>query len=156
MKHAPDVALLAAVLLGIPVAGTPQVDARPDGDTAPPEEPRAAGSVAGNGSGLSGEHLFLACAGCHGLNPEDTYLLGPHLAQIVGRQAGALADYAYSPALSEASFAWDRSVLFSWIVAAESLLPGTHMLYHNHLEPDEVFRLIDFLGESGEARAADR
>ena len=105
---------------------------------------------------LPGEQLFLACAGCHGLQSEDTYLVGPHLAGIVGREAAALADYAYSPALSEASFVWDRNVLFSWIVAAESLLPGTHMLYHNHLEPDEVFRLIDFLQASGEPQAEER
>lgn len=72
-----------------------------------------------------------------------------------GRRAGGLEDYVYSPALAEASFAWDRHVLFSWIVAVESLLPGTHMLYHNHLEADEVFRLIEYLEENGEARAAE-
>lgn len=124
--------LLAASLLGLPAAGTSQ-------DTA-----------------LPGDQLFLACAGCHSLDPEDASFVGPHLAGIVGRQAGGLADYVYSPALAEASFAWDRNVLFSWIVAAESLLPGTHMLYHNHLEADEVFRLIDYLAESGEPHATER
>ena len=137
-------AVLAAVLAGCSVAGTPR-------DNAPP-----AGSTAANGAGLSGEESFLACAGCHSLDPEDTFPMGPHLAGIVGRETAAVADHAYSAALSEASFVWDRNVLFSWIAAAESLLPGTHMLYHNHLEPDEVFRLIDFLEESGEPRAAER
>lgn len=144
------------MLLGPPVPGGAQdsVSARGDAeladtasapDEADPSEPDAA-----NGAGLSGEALFLACGGCHSLNPEDTYFVGPHLAGIVGRESAALADYAYSPSLSSASFAWDRGVLFSWIVAAESLLPGTHMLYQNHLEPDEVYRLIDFLERNGQ------
>ncbi len=156
MKHAPGIAVLTAVLLALPVGSTSQDHARTDGDTAPTVEPGAADSAAGNGSGLSGEYLFLACVGCHSLDPADTYLVGPHLAGIEGRQAGELADYAYSPALAEASLVWDRNVLFSWIVAGESLLPSTHMLYHNHLEPDEVFRLIDFLEASGEPQAAQR
>ena len=124
--------ILAASLLCLPTAGTSQETALP------------------------GDQLFLACAGCHSLDPEDASFTGPHLAGIVGRQAGELEDYVYSPALAEASFAWDRSVLFSWIVAAESLLPGTHMLYHNHLEADEVLRLIDYLEESGEPLATEQ
>lgn len=155
MKHAPGITLLAAVLLGLPVGGALQEDALPDSDSAP-DETGTADSAETNGTGPPGDQLFLACVGCHGLQPEDTHLVGPHLAGIVGRESAALADYAYSPALSEASFFWDRNVLFSWIVAAESLLPGTHMLYHNHLEADEVFRLIDFLEESSEPQATER
>ena len=148
--------LAAALLLGPPVPGATQdsVSARgdaelPDTDALPvrtaPSDPDAA-----NGAGLSGEALFLVCGGCHSLNPEEEFYVGPHLAGIVGRETAALADYDYSPALSAASFAWDRGVLFSWIVAAESLLPGTHMLHQNHLEPGEVHRLIDFLERSGQ------
>ena len=147
--------LAAALLLGPPVPGTTQdsVSARGDAelpDTASvPLETDPSDPDAANGGGLSGEALFLACGGCHSLNPEDEFFVGPHLAGIVGREIAALADYAYSPALSAASFAWDRGVLFSWIVAGESLLPGTHMLYQNHLEPGEVYRLIDFLEQNG-------
>ena len=155
MKHVPGITLLAAVLLGLPVGGALQEDAPPDNDS-PQGETGTADSAATDGTGPPGEQLFLACAGCHALQPEDANLVGPHLAGIVGRQSANLADYAYSPALAEASFAWDRNVLFSWIVAAESLLPGTYMLYHNHLEPDEVFRLIDYLEENGEPLATER
>lgn len=155
MKHISGIKLLATVLLGLPVGGVLQEDALPDNDSAPGET-GTADSAATHNTGPPGEQLFLACAGCHALQPEDTNFVGPHLAGIVGRQAGGLADYVYSPALAEASFAWDRNVLFSWIVAAESLLPGTHMLYHNHLEADEVFRLIDYLEESGEPQATER
>lgn len=157
MRRASTAAFLAAaLLLGPPVPGATQdsVSARgdaelPDTDALPvgtaPSDPDAA-----NGAGLSGEALFLVCGGCHSLNPEDEFFVGPHLAGIVGREIAALADYAYSPALSAASFAWDRGVLFSWIVAGESLLPGTHMLYQNHLKPGEVYRLIDFLERNGQ------
>ena len=111
-------------------------------------EAMQARSTDANGPGLGGEQLFLTCAGCHSLDPANAGLIGPHLSGIVGREAAALADYPYSEELAGADFVWDRNVLFSWVAAAESLVPGTHMLHHNHLEPDEVFRLIDFL-ESG-------
>ena len=163
-------AVLTALLFGLPLAcavrdsvstdieyaspgansTSASVDAAsPDADSAPVAT-GLADADAENGSGLPGEALFLACAGCHGLDPGDTLFVGPHLAGIVGRETAELADYPYSAALAEASFTWGRSVLFSWIVAAENLLPGTHMLYHNHLEPDEVFRLIDFLERNGQ------
>ena len=130
--------------------------ASPEADSAPAAATGQAGAGAENGSGTPGEVLFLACAGCHSLDPGDTLFVGPHLAGIVGREAAALADYSYSAALAEASFTWGRSVLFSWIAATENLLPGTHMLYHNHLEPDEVFRLIDFLERNGRMQASEQ
>ena len=129
--------------------------ASPDADSAPIATGQA-DADAENGSGLPGEVLFLACAGCHSLDPGDTLFVGPHLAGIVGRKAAALGDYPYSAALAEASFTWGPSVLFSWIAAAENLLPGTHMLYHNHLEPDEVFRLIDFLERNGQLQSGEQ
>ncbi len=143
-------ALAAILLLALPKVGLAQEDAPAaagPGEAGPPDatEPVRAGSVDADAAGPSGEQLFLACAGCHALDAGNTDLVGPHLDGIVGREAAALAGYAYSEALSAASFVWDRNVLFSWIVAAETLVPGTHMLHHNHLEPDEVFRLIDFL-----------
>lgn len=170
------IAVLTAALAGCSVAGAPRNNAPPVGSAAPADSgPAPTGEISAlqgldapatasgavdsdyaDGTGLAGEESFLACAGCHSKDPEDTYHVGPHLAGIVGRLTGAVADYAYSAALSEASFVWDRSALFSWIAAAESLLPGTHMLYHNHLEPDEVFRLIDFLEASGEPQATGR
>lgn len=173
MRRASGIALRSAVLtgliFGLPLACTVRYTASTDTEyasaganstsagldaTSPDADSArvATGQVdsdAANGAGLSGEELFLTCAGCHSLYPEDEFFVGPHLAGIVRRETAALADYAYSPSLSSASFAWDRSVLFSWIVAAESLLPGTHMLYQNHLEPDEVYRLIDFLEQNG-------
>ena len=170
-------ALLAALLLGLPIAcavrdtvptdteyASPDANstsagvdaASPEADSAPAAATGQAGAGAENGSGTPGEVLFLACAGCHSLDPGDTLFVGPHLAGIVGREAAALADYSYSAALAEASFTWGRSVLFSWIAATENLLPGTHMLYHNHLEPDEVFRLIDFLERNGRMQASEQ
>ena len=148
------------ILFVLPEAVTAQDDGQFEIDNGPFEPERGTGtgtieagateavqarSADANGPGLGGEELFLTCAGCHSLEPANAELIGPHLAGIVGRETATLADYPYSEALAGANFVWDRNVLFSWIVAAESLVPGTHMLHQNHLEPDEVFRLIDFL-----------
>lgn len=143
MKCGAEAALLAAIAFALPELGAAQEDERAELSA---ESAEASAEFAeANGTQLSGETLFLVCAGCHSLDPANSELVGPHLAGIVGRQAGAVDGYPYSEALAGAAFAWERNLLFSWIVAAESLVPGTHMLHHSHLEPAEVFRLIDFL-----------
>lgn len=106
----------------------------------------AAGAQAPEKSaGLDGETLYIACAGCHTRAPDAPHGVGPNLHDLDGRPAGSLADFAYSPALAEADLTWNRGTLTAWIVGGETMVPGTWMLYHNALTPEEVQRLVDWL-----------
>jgi cytochrome c len=96
-------------------------------------------------AGLTGADLFIACEGCHALAPGDPHGVGPNLHGIDGRAAGSAAGFAYSPALAAADITWNRGTLTGWILSAETMVPGTWMLYHNHLEDDEVERLVEYL-----------
>ena len=98
-------------------------------------------------SGISGERAFLACAGCHSLKAGAPHGVGPNLHDLAGRPAGSVEGFAYSPALQAANLTWDAGTLTAWIVQTEHLVPGTWMLYHNHLEPEEVSRLVEYLLE---------
>jgi cytochrome c len=99
------------------------------------------------GSGLSGEQAFLACAGCHSLEAGAPHGVGPNLHGLAGRPAGSVEGFAYSPAMQASTLTWEAGTLTAWIVQTERLMPGTWMLYHNHLEPEEVSRLVEYLLE---------
>jgi cytochrome c len=66
------------------------------------------------------------CAGCHSV---DTHREGPAHRGVVGRRAGALKDYDYSPALRDSKLLWTRETLKAWLANPEALIPGQAMDY---------------------------
>lgn len=64
------------------------------------------------------------CFGCHGLDGDR---VGPRHRGVVGRKAGSVADFAYSPALRSAGFVWDESRLDAWLTDPQKLVPGQRM-----------------------------
>jgi cytochrome c len=67
------------------------------------------------------------CTGCHAL---DRNKEGPRLAGVYGRQAGAVGDFKYSPALRSAHFAWDEQKLEKWLTDTESVVEDNNMDFH--------------------------
>ncbi|MEM1412118.1 MAG: c-type cytochrome [Pseudomonadota bacterium] len=96
-------------------------------------------------SELTGEQLFVSCAGCHSIEAGAPHGVGPNLHGLAGKPVASAEGFAYSPALQEADFSWDAGALTAWIVRTEAMVPGTWMLYHNHLEAEEVNRLVNWL-----------
>lgn len=98
---------------------------------------------------LSGEQLFLACAGCHTLQPGEAHGVGPNLYGIAGQPAGSRPGFDYSPALvalgEDGNLTWSEGSLVGWILQAEAMAPGTWMLYNNILEAKEVQRLARYV-----------
>lgn len=66
------------------------------------------------------------CAGCHS---PDVHGDGPAHRGVVGRRAGALADFDYSPALRNSKILWTRATLKAWLTNPEALIPGQGMDY---------------------------
>lgn len=91
-----------------------------------------------------GERLFRAqCLGCHSLTP-GKHLAGPSLHGLVGRPAGSLEDFDYSPALREAEFVWSAETLDAFLAGPDAFLPGTRMVFWG-LEEEPRRRVIRFL-----------
>ncbi len=74
----------------------------------------------------AGQKVFLLCVGCHGDTPQHRPT-GPHLFDIVGRQAGVLEGFQYSKALSESGIFWDQRTLDEFIANPTQRVPGTFM-----------------------------
>ncbi len=84
----------------------------------------SSGAVGGNAA--RGKALYQACQACHSIDEND---LGPKHRGVVGRHAGSIADYNYSPALKGSGLTWDPSTLDRWLTNPSALVPGTKMYF---------------------------
>lgn len=66
------------------------------------------------------------CSSCHSVNVHGD---GPAHVGVVGRRAGALKDFDYSPALRSSKLLWTRATLKAWLTNPEALIPGQGMDY---------------------------
>lgn len=78
------------------------------------------------GDPVHGKARYQACAACHSIDDND---LGPKHRGVVGRRAGTVADYNYSPALRNSGLTWDESTLDRWLSNPSELVPGAKMFF---------------------------
>jgi cytochrome c len=69
------------------------------------------------------------CATCHTTSLSDVPRQGPPLVQIIGRQAGKVEGFHYSPGLAQAGFTWDEGRLNAWLTNPQAVIPGAIMTY---------------------------
>ena len=82
--------------------------------------------AAPRGNPIRGKTLYAACMGCHSLDEND---VGPRHRGVVGRRAGSVPGYDYSPALARATFTWTPALLDRWLQGPQKLVPGTKMFF---------------------------
>jgi cytochrome c2 len=80
------------------------------------------------GDAARGEQKFVECAACHSVEKGVTNV-GPTLAGIFGRQAGALADYRYSAAMRKSGITWTPQALDEYIADPQKRIPANRMPY---------------------------
>jgi cytochrome c len=78
------------------------------------------------GDAAHGKELYQGCNACHSIDDND---IGPRHRGVVGRKAGSLADYNYSPALKASGLTWDAATLDRWLTNPSNLVPGTKMFF---------------------------
>ncbi len=93
-----------------------------------------------------GARIFRSCSSCH-IVDDTRSTFGPSLKGVVGRQAGAMADYVYSPALKSAGekgLIWDERELAEFLASPSKKVPGTKMRFWG-LWSFEIEDVIAFL-----------
>jgi cytochrome c len=78
------------------------------------------------GDAAHGKSIYEICQGCHSLDEND---VGPKHRGVVGRTAGSIADYAYSPALKQSGVVWNAATLDRWLTNPQGVVPGTKMFF---------------------------
>jgi cytochrome c len=87
---------------------------------------------------------FAQCMSCHTVEAGRN-MIGPSLHGVVGRPAGSVAGYAYSPVLKASGLTWNEATLDKWIEAPAKLVPGTKMTFAGMSDPAKRKQLIDWL-----------
>lgn len=94
------------------------------------DKPDHASAVTGQGAGnifAAGKLAFgINCAACHSVTSEGTGI-GPSLKGVVGRKAGKLPGYAYSPAMSNSGIVWTTENIDKHLEKPKELIPGNRM-----------------------------
>jgi cytochrome c len=95
------------------------------------------------GDPARGKTVYQTCMGCHSLDEED---VGPRHRGVVGRVAGTVPGYAYSPALKNSHIVWDRKNLDRWLTNPQALVPGAKMFFAMP-NPEDRADVIAYLAE---------
>jgi cytochrome c len=87
---------------------------------------------------------FGMCAACHS-DEAGRNGLGPSLHGVVGRQAGGVAGFAYSPAMKASGIVWDEAEIDRFIEDPRALVPGTKMTYAGLRDPARRAEITAYL-----------
>jgi len=93
-----------------------------------------------------GELLYQTCLACHDVLGAG---IGPDLTGVVGRKAGSLPGFDYSPALRSSGLTWDDATLRAFISNPQALVPGTRMTFPGYASPADVGAVIAYLKVQG-------
>jgi cytochrome c len=86
----------------------------------------AAGSA---GDPVKGKTVFARCMACHKIDTSNASGLGPNLNRVIGRRAGTLPGFLYSPAMQGANRVWTEANLDAYLTAPARAVPGNRMVF---------------------------
>jgi cytochrome c len=94
---------------------------------------------------VDGATLFKQqCATCHTIDPAEPIRQGPPLAKVLGRPAGKVDGFHYSPGLAKADFVWDEARLDAWLTNPQAVIPDAFMAYRQ-AKPETRAAIISYL-----------
>lgn len=102
------------------------------------------GAAFAAGDPAKGEAKFQECAACHKLEA-GVNNVGPSLSGIIGRKAGEIADFRYSPAIKRSGITWTADKLDAFIKEPQALVPANRMPYAGLADPADRADLIAYL-----------
>ena len=107
---------------------------------------------------LLGERVFQRCYACHSVVAGEDKLPGPNLRGVIGRRAGTLPGFEFSPAMVEAGasrgLVWTRATLDAFLADPQRLIPGTAMGMPGLPDDGDRRDVIDYLEQAGKRAPA--
>ncbi len=89
------------------------------------------------------------CRTCHVTEANDNRL-GPSLHAVVGRKAGSVQGFGYSPSMQHAGIVWDEATLDRFIEDPDAVVPGNAMKpFSGIASAEERARIVAYLKAEG-------
>jgi cytochrome c len=101
-----------------------------------------------------GERVFQRCYACHSVQPGEDKLSGPNLRGVLGRRAGTLRGFEFSPAMVAAGrggLVWSRDALDRFLADPEAVVPGTAMTAPPLTDAEQRRDVIDYIERADRA-----
>jgi len=105
----------------------------------------AAGNAAADGDVKRGQKMFDECVACHATERGAQNGVGPSLYGVIGRKAGEVADFRYSPAMKRSGISWNERELDAYIADPQKRVPANRMPYSGMPEARDRADLIAYL-----------
>lgn len=100
------------------------------------------------GADARGALIYERCAACHALETDRT---GPRHCGLIGRRAGSVPGFDYSPAMRQSKIIWTAAKLDRFLKAPLAMVPGTAMGYDGIKDQRERRDLIAYLAKAGQS-----
>jgi cytochrome c len=94
---------------------------------------------------VKGAKVFKKCTSCHNANDGGKNGTGPALWNVVGRTAGAGADFNYSPAMSGSGITWNYEELDGYLANPKTYLPKNKMAFIGVKKASDRAAVIEYL-----------
>jgi len=88
------------------------------------------------------EQLYARCAASHALTFDR---VGPRHCGLLGRRAGSVPGFDYSPAMKKSGIVWNEKTLNQFLSQPLATVPGTSMTYAGVPEASDRADLIAYL-----------
>lgn len=85
--------------------------------------------AAARANAAAGQRAFAQCAACHKIDTTGRSGVGPNLNKVIGRRAGTLPGFRFSPAMTASGRVWTEANLDAYLAAPAASMPGSRMPY---------------------------
>ena len=142
--EAPAVTAEATAPAAVPAAEATAPAVAPPGEVIPPAAPATVTYASLTGDAAKGEKVFTVCKTCH-VAEKGVNRVGPSLWGVVGRKAGSIEGFKYSPANKNSGLTWTEEQLFEYLEAPQKVVKGTYMAYGGLKPAQDRADLIAYL-----------
>jgi cytochrome c2 len=98
----------------------------------------------GVGDAQRGTQVYAQCKICHSLEAGKN-MIGPSLYGLIGRKAGSLPGFAYSPAMKNSNVTWNNDTLSKYLTDPKAFIPGDKMAFTGIKDPSKLGDLLAYL-----------
>ena len=96
------------------------------------------------GDAEAGKKVFKKCKACHYAAKEKNKT-GPHLVNLIGREAGSIEGFKYSKAMKASGIIWDEETLTAYLRAPKKYVKGTKMAFAGLRKDADIENIIAYL-----------